>query len=95
MSKFPLTKEVEHKARLLALAGDPTRIRIFCMLFEQKEACVSEIAEALGMSVARVSHHLQMLRDNGLFESQRDGNSICYKLAKTSFTKKIKSIICD
>ncbi len=94
MKKFPLKPETEKLARWLALAGDPTRIRIFCLLYEQKEACVTEIAEGLDMSVANISHHLQLLRDNGLCEMERMGNTVCYRLAQNEFTKQLKVIVC-
>ncbi len=95
MTKYPLTPALERRARQLALAGDPTRIRIFCLLYERKEACVTEIAERLGMSVASISHHLQMLKDNDLLEAERMGSTICYRVAQNDFTRNLKRLVCD
>jgi len=94
MKKYPLTPETEKLARWLALAGDPTRLRIFCLLYGEKEACVTEIAESLDMSVANISHHLQLMRDNGLCEMERAGNTVCYRLLHNDFTRQLKSIVC-
>ena len=95
VKKYMLTQELAKKARLFEIAGDPTRIRILCFMFENKKGCVSDIADALGMSIASISHHLQIMRDNGLFETERQGNTICYNLTRSDFTKRIEKIICD
>lgn len=94
MLKYPLTEKLDQKARLLELAGDPTRIRIFCLLFKHEEICVSDIAEGLGMSISAVSHQLQLLKDNGLVETKRMGQNICYSLHENDFTGDLKKIIC-
>lgn len=82
------------KSRLLALAGDPTRVKIFCFMFERKEGCVSDVAAALRMSISSVSHHLRLMRDNGLLTAHRMGNNICYHLVRNSFTKALEELIC-
>ena len=80
---------------MLELAGDPTRIRIFCVLFQAKEVCVTDIAESLGMSVSAISHQLQLLKDNGLVDSKRMSQNICYSLKENEYTKHLKRIICQ
>lgn len=82
------------KARLLEIAGNQTRVRILCFMFEHKKAWVSEIADALDMSIGSISHHLQIMRDNGLFFSERFGNKVCYRLSDSRFIRKLKEIIC-
>lgn len=93
--KLRLTPDLTKKARLLEIAGDETRIRILCLMFEHGKACVSEIAKSLDMSVASISHHLQIMRDNGYFTSEKIGNSVCYILQKNEFIDGLKEIICD
>ncbi|PIR44526.1 MAG: hypothetical protein COV10_04340 [Candidatus Vogelbacteria bacterium CG10_big_fil_rev_8_21_14_0_10_51_16] len=93
--KYQLTPDITKKARLLSLAGDETRIRILCLMFEYGEACVTDIAESLGSSVANISNHLQPMKDNGYFISERMGNNVCYKLVDNEFNKSLKKIICD
>lgn len=93
-SAYTLTPELIKKARFLAIAGDQTRIRIFCYMFENKKACVSDIAAALDMTVSAISHQLQIMRDNGFFETERMGNKICYILIENGYTKRLEKIIC-
>lgn len=95
LTEIELTKDLARRARLLELAGNPTRIRILCVLYEQGEVCVSDIASSLNMSIASISHHLQMMKDNGLVEDKRMGNNICYKPVKSELNNKLKKIICD
>ncbi len=94
LKKYPLTKDLEAKSRLLELVGDSTRIRILCVLFQAKDVCVSDIAKSLEMSVSAISHQLQLLKDNGLVATTRMGQNICYSLHKNEFTRKLQKIIC-
>ena len=95
IKKIKLTERLEKKAKKLSLAGDETRIRILCLMYETKQACVTDIAESLGMSVAAVSHHLQLMKEEGYFTTLRCGNNIKYALVDNDFTRKLKPIICD
>ena len=92
--KMLLDAALSRKARLLALAGDETRIRILCFMFEYGEACVSDIAESLDASINTVSHHLRMMKDVGLLASERMGTSVCYKLVRDEFVDKLEKAIC-
>lgn len=93
--KILSTEETKRKSRLMSIAGDDTRLRILCFLFESKEPCVGEIAEALDMSIQSISFHLQIMKDNGFFETYRDGNKVCYKLVKHPFISELKKLVCD
>jgi DNA-binding transcriptional ArsR family regulator len=94
-SEFDLTEQqLQRKARLLALSGDPTRLRILCFLFENTEGCVSDIAGGVNMSIASISHHLQLLRDNGIVQATRMGNKICYNVLESAFINHIREFVC-
>jgi|GEM_PF-735948 len=60
-------------APLLRLLSDPTRLRIF-LLLREGEACVCELASALGLAENLVSHHLGALRRAGLVRDRRDAS---------------------
>ena len=85
---------IKDKADLFAVAADPTRLEIMCFMFAQKEACVSEIADALGASMATVSHHLQIMKNHHIFETERMGTKICYKLIESEFTQCVAGYVC-
>lgn len=67
-------------AELFSQLGDPTRLKILWILCHSKE-CVSDIAAAVGMSRAVVSHHLKLLRKSDLVNAERVGQEIHYSLA--------------
>jgi DNA-binding transcriptional ArsR family regulator len=81
-------------AKIMRTAGDESRLQILCTLFNKKKACVSDIAESLGMSVAIVSHHLQVLSSEGLLDSVREGKRICYTVHDDAFVTDLKKFIC-
>lgn len=84
---------LEQKARIFSLFGDPTRLRILQILVKKKSIKVSDIAEGVGMSVACISHHLQLLKDNKLVTTKRDGNSIYYTLQNNPIVKSLEPLI--
>lgn len=93
MAPLILSKELERKSRVFALASDPTRLHILRLLAGKKEVSVSEIAKAVDMSVACVSHHLQLLKDNKLATTKRSGTTIYYSLLQDRFTKSLIALI--
>ena len=58
-------------ARALKALSDPTRLSVFDMLMEGVQ-CNCEIADRLGLSLSLISHHVRILREAGLVQSQRD-----------------------
>ena len=58
-------------AGALKVLSDPTRLRIFALL-RAGEACVCEIADDLSLAENLVSHHLGVLRREGLVRDRRD-----------------------
>lgn len=74
--------------------GEESRLKILCTLFEHKKICVSDIASSLGMSVAIVSHHLQVLEKKGVLTHTRKGKTVCYDLSNEPIVKDLKKFIC-
>lgn len=59
--------------------GDPTRIRIVRHLLN-KEMCVSEIADTMGMGQSAISHQLRVLRQARLVTFRKEGKTAWYSL---------------
>ena len=59
--------------------GNPTRIRILLLLME-RDSCVGDLAELLGMTQSAVSHQLNLLKSNKLVRRRRDGKMMFYTL---------------
>ena len=61
------------------MLGDPTRIHLLFLLMEQ-DACVSDLADRLGLTQSAVSHQLSLLKANKLVGQRRNGKMIFYTL---------------
>ena len=66
--------------------SDETRLRLIKLL-EQRELCVCELMQALGMTQSRVSRNLGVLKNAGLVKDRREGLWIYYSLDLDSYNK--------
>jgi len=73
--------------------ADKKRLEIFCIVCEEKIACVSEVAKKVNASIATTSHHLRVLEDAGLVSSERDGKNNYYSFLKSEFSKDFKYLV--
>jgi DNA-binding transcriptional ArsR family regulator len=70
---------LEVAVRLKALA-DPVRVRLMSLLLAADEVCTCELAPAVGVTDATVSHHLAVLRRAGLIgDGERRGMNVYYR----------------
>jgi ArsR family transcriptional regulator len=60
--------------------SDPTRVSIVNRLACGEDCCVCDLTDAFDLSQPTVSHHLRVLRDAGLVESERRGTWAYYRL---------------
>ena len=70
-------------SELLALLGDPVRVRLLYALDVVDELCVGDLALALGVSEDATSYGLKLLRMAGLVQTRKDGRVVFYRLADT------------
>ncbi len=76
-----LTQEVSRlHADICSALADPRRILILYALAE-KARNVSEIAEEINISQPAASRHLNILRERGMVNSHREGQSVVYELS--------------
>lgn len=81
LEQLPSMSEFSQLADLFKLLGDPTRLRLFWLLCHCEE-CVLNLATMMEMSSPALSHHLRILKSNGLISSRRDGKEVYYKAAE-------------
>ena len=77
----PQGRELENLTQLFKILGDPSRMKVLFQI-GPSEACVSEVADKLNMSESAVSHHIHILRMNGLVRWCRSGKAIYYVLKR-------------
>ena len=67
-------------AELFKVLANGTRLRLLHALARERELCVNELAEALGMTAQATSNQLQRLSDRGIVATRREGTSIYYRI---------------
>ncbi|UNK71519.1 metalloregulator ArsR/SmtB family transcription factor [Microbacterium sp. H1-D42] len=84
LTRAPISQEnaVSLAASLKALA-DPARLRILSMIsaHADREACVCDLTEPLGLSQPTVSHHLRILVQSGFLEREKRGTWAFFRIA--------------
>ena len=76
----------EEAARLAGRAhglADPTRLMLANALLGADELCVCDLSWISERAANLVSHHLRVLRTEGLVRSRRDGKLVIYSLTET------------
>ena len=66
--------------RRFKLLSNQKRLEVLKLLWEQSHS-VSSLMGALGIEQSLLSHHLSLLRQEGLVETARQGKEIIYSLA--------------
>jgi len=78
-----------HFVAIFRALGDQTRHRMFVLLRQQKELCVTDFAKILKISLPAVSHQLKILENANLIQGERMGQTMCYKITHDTVFKKI------
>jgi len=66
--------EAEHLAKVAKALGDPIRLQLVDVLRKHAgRVCVCELTPLFDVSQPTVSHHLKVLREAGLVDSERRG----------------------
>jgi DNA-binding transcriptional ArsR family regulator len=73
-------ESIERLTTILKLAANDVRLKILYLLSKEDELCPCDLSDILDMSVPAVSQHLRKLKDGGLVETERDGQTIFYSL---------------
>ena len=92
LAHMPQTADFGTVAELFKLLGDASRARLFWILCHCEE-CVINLSAMMGMSSPAVSHHLKLLRANGLIVSRREGKEVYYKAADTALVQQLHEMM--
>lgn len=71
---------VERLETLMQALADINRLRILNLLLNERELCVCDIERVLAVPQARVSRHLNILRNGGWVAARREGRWMHYRL---------------
>jgi ArsR family transcriptional regulator len=77
------TRDAQRLADDLALLSNPVRIQLLDVLSRNEgRVCVCDLEAAVPVKQPTVSHHLRVLRDAGLIESERQGLWAYYRIRR-------------
>jgi ArsR family transcriptional regulator len=71
--------EAERITGLLKALADPIRLRLMSIIAASEEACVCDLTAPFDVSQPTISHHLKVLREAGLVDSERRGTWVWYR----------------
>jgi len=60
--------------------ADENRVKIVCVLCEEEELCVCDLAHVIGATAAATSHHLRILYKQGIVKYRKEGKLAFYSL---------------
>lgn len=80
MARTRRTTDLDPDVRFLAALADPTRLAIVRQLAAEQEVCACDFTSCCDVGQPTVSHHLRVLREAGVVDSERRGNWIFYRL---------------
>ncbi|MFG1775253.1 ArsR/SmtB family transcription factor [Micromonospora sp. NPDC049048] len=72
-------------APMFKALGDPIRLRLMSMIASVPEICVCDLTPAFDLSGPTISHHLKVLREAGLVDSDRRGTWVWYRVRPEAF----------
>lgn len=84
----------EKDIELISAIADKTRLHILFNL-GKKSMCVNEITALFQISRPAVSHHLKVLKNNGLVSSEKIGQEIYYTQSKQNIVQILRSLADD
>ncbi|GAB3134997.1 metalloregulator ArsR/SmtB family transcription factor [Tsukamurella serpentis] len=83
MVREPLSQgQCSDLAALFKALADPVRLRLFSLVASREggEACVCDISPSVEVTQPTISHHLKVLKDAGLLESERRASWVYYRV---------------
>ena len=73
-------RDAEALAPAFKALGDPVRLRLLSMIAAAgDEVCVCDLTGSFAVSGPTISHHLKVLREAGLVDSERRGTWVYYR----------------
>ena len=76
-------------AQVFKALGDPVRLRLVSLIGARAggEVCVCDLTSAFDLTQPTISHHLRVLREAGLIDSERRGTWVYYWLVPSALER--------
>jgi ArsR family transcriptional regulator len=87
---------LEKMASILKTIAHPVRIQMLKLMKSRKRLSVNEISEELAIEQSLTSHHLSLMKMNGILRSEKDGRQTIYSVSLKEVLKVINCMEnCD
>ncbi len=86
-----LNKVFESVAEYFGLLAEPTRLKILHCLCNG-ELAVNEVVEAVGLTQANASRHLNLLYRARVVDRRREGSQVFYRIVDPNFTDLCRTV---
>jgi DNA-binding transcriptional ArsR family regulator len=87
------TVDEARTAKILSALADPVRLRFVRDLARAKERSGSEVAEALGISLALLCHHSRILVESGIVDKRKEAQTAYYSVNKRLLKACLKGLV--
>ena len=76
-------------AQVFKALGDPVRLRLVSLIGAHQggEICVCDLTSAFDLTQPTISHHLKVLREAGIIDSERRGTWVYYWLVPAALER--------
>jgi ArsR family transcriptional regulator len=76
-------------AQVFKALGDPVRLRLVSLIGAHQggEICVCDLTSAFDLTQPTISHHLRVLREAGIIDSERRGTWVYYWLVPAALER--------
>ena len=91
--KEKVAKNNDNIQLIFEALGDQGRFRIFRLLMDYHELCVTEMAMVLDITVSAASQQLKILERVGLIERVKMGQMVCYEIKDEGEVKQVVKIL--
>jgi len=82
-------RELLEKAELLKVLGHPERLAIILLTLD-REMCVKELVEILGISQPKVSQHVGLMKELGILSFRKEGTKVLYRTTNNTVRELIE-----
>ncbi|MBI3620438.1 winged helix-turn-helix transcriptional regulator [Candidatus Roizmanbacteria bacterium] len=94
MSKQVFPRNISQYVKFFQAISDESRQKIL-LLLDKKNLSVNEISQLARLSQPNTSGHLSVLKNVGLVQANKKGNSVIYSINKKWFAKCCGDFLCN
>ncbi len=92
IKSLPSDETLEANAALLKSLADETRLKIIYLL-KNGELCACEILESIDKAQSTISHHLNLMKKEGVLSARKQGIWVYYKLANDNIIENLENLL--